>query len=192
MIRSQAALGEFPIETTPMRLTPQGAVRHSGYLQVLSEGAVALEITNPVGLIQMAPGEPPAGVRQIFLYRFPSAQHSYTVSASQILPELAVSQTTIYQMTETDRVITGRIELDITKAPLREWSLRIPENYSVGNISGAVSRRLHPLDRGRGRHTRTQSALLAGGRRPPTDRISSRAQHRRLRGRMGAPAAGFP
>jgi len=137
-IRSQAALGEFPLETAPMRLTPQGAVRHSGYLQVLSEGAVALEITNPVGLIQMAPGEPPAGVRQIFLYRFPSAQHSYTVSARQILPEVAVSQTTIYQMTETDRVITGRIELDISKAPLREWSLRIPEDYSVGSISGAA------------------------------------------------------
>ncbi|MGI9242114.1 MAG: hypothetical protein ACR2RV_15050, partial [Verrucomicrobiales bacterium] len=138
VIRSQAALGEFPLEATPMRLTPQGAVRHSGYLHVLSEGAVALEITNPVGLIQMAPGEPPAGVRQIFLYRFPSAQHSYTVNARQILPEVAVSQTTIYQMTETDRVITGRIEIDISKAPLREWLLRIPQDYSVGSISGAA------------------------------------------------------
>lgn len=136
-VSSQAALGEFPAESTPLRLTPQGAVRHSGYLHVLSEGAVALEITKPTGLIQMAPGEAPAGVRQIFLYRFPSAQHSYSVSARQILPEVTVSQTTIYQMTETDRVITGRIELDITKAPLRDWTMRIPENYAVGSISGA-------------------------------------------------------
>ena len=147
VIRSQAALGEFPMEATPLRLTPQGAVRHSGYLQVLSEGAVALEIANPVGLIQMAPGDPPAGVRQIFLYRFPSAQHSYSINARQILPEVAVSQTTIYQMTETDRVIVGRIELDIAKAPLREWSLRIPENYSVGSISGAsVSDYIHSAE----------------------------------------------
>jgi len=137
VVRSRTPVGDFPLEVTPMRFTPQGTVRHSGYLTVLSEGAVALEITKPVGLIQMAPGAPPAGVRQIFVYRFPSAQHSYSISARQIFPEVNVSQTTVYQMTDTDRLIVGRVELDIAKAPLREWTFNVPKEYALINAGGA-------------------------------------------------------
>ncbi|MEI6493814.1 MAG: hypothetical protein WCO94_14795, partial [Verrucomicrobiota bacterium] len=39
---------------------------------------------------------------------------------------------------DTDRVITADLELDIREAPLREWSLGIPEDYAVVAASGGA------------------------------------------------------
>ncbi len=142
VVRSQAPLGDFPVKLAPLRLTPQGAVRHSGYLRVSNSGAVRLEVNGVTGLTQIAPEQFPGdalpdGARQVFVYRFPSAGHSYQINADQILPEISVSQILIYEMTDTDRVIDGRIELDIREAPVREWTLRIPEGYAVVSVDGA-------------------------------------------------------
>lgn len=141
VVRSQTALENFPVRAEPLRLTPEGGVRHSGFVRVANDGAVRLEVSDVVGMMQLAPAQFPGdavekGTRQVFVYRFPSASYAYRIVANQILPEVGVSQIVLYQLGDTDRVITADLELDIREAPLREWSLGIPEDYAVVAASG--------------------------------------------------------
>jgi hypothetical protein len=62
VVRSQAALGSFPVRAEPLRLTPEGAVRHSGYVRVANDGAVRLEVAGATGMMQLAPSQFP-GIR---------------------------------------------------------------------------------------------------------------------------------
>ena len=141
VVRSQAALDGFPVRAQPLRLTPEGAVRHSGFVRVANNGAVRLEVADAIGMMQLAPAQFPGaaiegGERQIFVYRFPSANYGYRIVASQIQSEVGVSQVVTYELTETDRVINADLELDVREAPLRDWSLKIPEDYAVVAITG--------------------------------------------------------
>jgi len=141
-IQTQAALGTFPVKAEPLRMLPLGALRHSGHLRIANEGAVRLEIVDSKGLMQLAPGQfpgpaVPEGLRQVFVYRFPSAEFSYAVAADQVLPEVSVSEVTIHEMGETDRRILVDLELDIREAPIREWTVGIPDGFAVAELSGA-------------------------------------------------------
>ncbi len=141
-VRSQSALGGFPVRAEPVRLTPQGGVRHAGFVRVANAGAVRLEVADIEGMMQLAPEQFPggaveAGARQVFVYRFPSAGYDYRVLASQILPEVGVSAVMTYELAETDRIINADLELDVREAPLRDWSLEIPEDYAVVGVQGA-------------------------------------------------------
>ena len=73
-------------------MIPIGALRHSGWLRVANDGAVRIEVADAKGLIQLAPGQFPGGVdenlRQVFVYRFPSADYGYAIQADQVLPEV--------------------------------------------------------------------------------------------------------
>jgi hypothetical protein len=140
-IESQAALGTFPVRTEAMRLSPVGALRHSGWLRIANEGAVRIEVADATGLIQLTPAQFPAGVdeslRQVYVYRFPSADRSYAILADQVLPEISVTEVTVYELAEADRRVFSDIELDIREAPLREWDLEIPEDHAVASVTGA-------------------------------------------------------
>ncbi|MEO7414348.1 MAG: glycosyltransferase family 87 protein [Opitutaceae bacterium] len=142
VVRSQSALDRFPVRAEPLRLTPEGAVRHSGFLRVANNGAVRLEVADVVGMLQLAPAQFPGaavegGARQVFVYRFPSATYDYRIVANQIQSEVSVSQIVTYELTETDRVINAELEIDVREAPLRDWSLRIPEDYAVVALTGS-------------------------------------------------------
>ena len=141
IVRSQSPLGNFPVRAESLRLTPEGGVRHSGYLRIANDGAVRLEVSDASGMMQLAPAQFPGdavekGARQVFVYRFPSASYSFRIVANQIMPEVGVSQIVLYQLGDTDRVMTADLELDIREAPLREWSLSIPDDYAVVAASG--------------------------------------------------------
>ncbi|MCF7733041.1 MAG: hypothetical protein K9N23_15235 [Akkermansiaceae bacterium] len=142
VIESQAALAAFPVRAEPLRLTPVGSLRHSGWLRVANDGAVRIEVVDAKGLIQLAPAQFPAGVddklRQVFVYRFPSAEHSYSIQADQVVAEVAVTEVTVYELAETDRRIRAELELDIREAPLREWEMDIPADFAVAELSGAA------------------------------------------------------
>lgn len=140
-IRTQTALGNFPVRSGMLRLTPEGTVRHSGFIRVANEGAVRLDVTDSRGLIQLAPGQFPGpaekGARQLFVYRFPSADYTCSIQADQVLPEVGVTEVTVYELAETDRRITADLELDIREAPLREWEIGIPADHAVASVTGA-------------------------------------------------------
>lgn len=139
-VRSQTPLGAFPVRVAGLRLDPVGAIRHSGYLRLTNLGSVRLEPTGLVGLTQLAPDQfpgEPTEARQTFVYRFPAADHAFTVAADRIQPEVNVSELVLYQLAETDRVINADIELDIREAPIREWDFGIPDDYSVVSVTGA-------------------------------------------------------
>ncbi len=139
-IRSQTALGAFPVRVEGLRLNPIGAIRHSGYLRITNLGSVRLEPTVLSGLTQLSPEQFPgqaSEARQVFVYRFPAADHSFTIAADRIQPEINISELALYQLAEADRVIKADVELDIREAPIREWNAGIPADYSVVSVTGS-------------------------------------------------------
>src|SRR4029077_9251294 len=114
----------YPVHAQPLRFTPEGAVRHSGFLRIANNGAVRLEVAEASGMMQLSPaqfpGAPLEGARQIFVYRFPAANYGYRIIANQIQSEVSISQIVTYELTETDRVINADLELDVREAPLRD------------------------------------------------------------------------
>ncbi|MCG8600386.1 MAG: hypothetical protein MI807_09625 [Verrucomicrobiales bacterium] len=141
VIRTQQTLGTFPVRAKPMRVTPVDSVRHAGHIRVSNQGSVRLEPVDLQGLTQLAPEQFPGGelkARQIFVYRFPAANYDFAVSGDRIQPEVNVSQLVIHHLAETDRLITADIELDIREAPIREWDMLVPADYSVVSVTGAA------------------------------------------------------
>lgn len=141
-VQTQSALGAFPVKASPMRLGPVGTLRHSGHVRIANEGAVRLEVVESQGMMQLSPGQfpggaAPEGLRQVFVYRFPSGDYEYAVAADQVLPEVGVAEVTIHEMGETDRRILSDLELDIREAPIREWTVGIPEAFAVAQVEGA-------------------------------------------------------
>ena len=143
VIRSQSALEALPVTSEPLRITPVGAVRHSGYFRVYNRGAVRIEVMKPTGLTQLSPDqypeetELPTSVRQVFHYRYPSASRSFSVSCERVKPEINASQMLSYELTETDRVLRADLELEIREAGIREWEFYGPADYSVVSLTGA-------------------------------------------------------
>lgn len=140
-IEAQMPLGDFPVKTTGLRVEPIGSLRHSGWLRIANEGAVKIEVASADGLIQLAPEQFPIAakdLRQSFVYRFPAAQYAYQVAADHVLPETSVNELTTYELAETDRRIIADLEIDIREAPLREWEILVPQDYTVVLCQGAA------------------------------------------------------
>ncbi|MEM7312922.1 MAG: hypothetical protein AAF497_07200, partial [Planctomycetota bacterium] len=139
-IVSQNPLGAFPVRVAGMRLAPVGAIRHSGHLRLVNNGAVRLEPTGLTGLTQLTPQQFPGEAvkaRQVFVYRFPASDHNFEIVADRIQPEVNIAQLVRYEFAESDRVIRADIELDIREAQIREWDFGIPADYSVVSVTGA-------------------------------------------------------
>ncbi|HLX68677.1 MAG TPA: hypothetical protein VKV04_03525, partial [Verrucomicrobiae bacterium] len=140
-VQMQTPLGAFPQVTDAMQVYPNGATRFDGYVRIVNEGAVRLEVAQASGMSQISPEQFPesdatrAALRltgsQRFAYRFSGADFALKVQADQILPELAVSELMNYNLGENELAIDAEFELDIREAPLRELLLRIPKGYVV-------------------------------------------------------------
>ena len=140
IVRSQTPLGTFPVRVEGLSLQPQGAIRNSGHLRITNSGSVSVEPTGLRGLTQLAPEQFPGEAvqsRQLFVYRFPSADYGFTIVADRVQPEVSVTQLVLYQLSESDRVIMADIELDIREAVIREWNLSLPADYSIVSVTGA-------------------------------------------------------
>ena len=139
-IRSQTPLGAFPVRVEGLSVQPQGAIRSSGHLRITNSGSVSVEPTALRGLTQLAPEQFPGEAiqaRQLFVYRFPSADYAFTIAADRVQPEVSISHLVLYQLSESDRVIVADIELDIREAAIREWNLSLPADYSIVSVTGA-------------------------------------------------------
>jgi hypothetical protein len=141
LVQMQTPLGAFPQSTNAMQLRPEGATRFAGYVRIVNEGAVRLEVAEASGMSQISPEQfPEADARraalrttgnQQFAYRFSGADFALKIQADQILPELAVSELLNYNLGENELAIDAEIELDIREAPLRELIVHVPKGYVV-------------------------------------------------------------
>lgn len=139
-VRSQTTLEAFPVEVEGLRLEPVDTIRHAGFLRIQNVGSVRLEPIDLSGLTQLSPEQFPGestDARQVFVYRFPSAKHGFSISADRIEPEINVSQLVRYQLAESDRTILADIELDIRESNIRQWEMNIPSDYSIVSVTGA-------------------------------------------------------
>lgn len=143
-IQVQQALGAFPLAFEVVQPVPEGAVRVGGYLRLVNEGAVRLEVLESAGLSQISPeqfvqsdavkGLMPAQATQVFAYRFAGAQVRMRAQADNILPELGVSGILTYHLGETETAVDAELEVDVREAPLRELSLRVPRGYTLAKV----------------------------------------------------------
>jgi hypothetical protein len=142
---SQTPLEPPPARGRALRITPAaGEVRHAGFLRVAGYGAVRVEVAAARGLLQLAPEQWPGeaapareSARQVFVYRFPTADYDFEIAAAQIVPEISVNQVLVYELGETDRILRAELELDIREAPLREWELLVPADHALASLEGA-------------------------------------------------------
>src|SRR6185369_4211727 len=131
----------FPQAADAMQLRPEGATRFAGYIRIVNDGAVRLEVVRASGLSQISPEQFPesdatrtllrAGGSQRFAYRFSGADFALRIQADQILPELTVSQVLAYHLGESELAMDAEIELDIREAPLRDLLLNVPKGYAI-------------------------------------------------------------
>jgi hypothetical protein len=140
-VQMQTPLGAFPQVADALQVRPEGATRFAGYVRIVNEGAVRLEVAQASGMSQISPEQFPesdatraalhATGSQRFAYRFSGGDFALKIQADQILPELAVSEVLNYNLGENELAIDAEIELDIREAPLRELLLRVPKGYVV-------------------------------------------------------------
>lgn len=138
-IRTQTALAALPVRVEGLVVKPIGALRHSGFVRLSNAGAVNLEPTDLQGLTQLSPNQYPGEAiqsRQVFVYRFPAADHEFFIAADRIQPEVNIAHVLVYKVTESDRSISADIELDIREAPIREWDIELPADYSIVSVTG--------------------------------------------------------
>jgi hypothetical protein len=139
-VRSQTPLGTFPVRVEGLSLQPQGAIRNSGHMRISNSGSVSVEPTALRGLTQLAPEQFPGEAlksRQLFVYRFPSSDYGFTIVADRVQPEVSVTQLLVYHLSESDRVLTADVELDVREATIRELNLSLPADYSIVSVVGA-------------------------------------------------------
>ena len=145
-IQTQTPLGAFPQTIDAIELRPENATRSSGYVRVVNDGAVRLEVAQTKGLSQVSPEQFPetdatkaafrvAANAQRFAYRFSGADYALRIAADQILPELTVSEVLAFHHGENELSVDAELELDIREAPLRELLLRVPKGYVVAKLT---------------------------------------------------------
>ena len=144
-IFTQSPLDAFPLEIVPLRLTPQGAIRFGGHVRIANDGAVRLEVIRAQGLSQISPEHFPQTKttgdilsvpdNAVFAFRFSDATFSMAIQADNIAPEVSVSELLIYHLGENDASIDAEFELEIREASLREFSIRIPSDYSISQLN---------------------------------------------------------
>lgn len=146
-IQMQTPLAAFPQEIHPAHLLPEGATRVAGYLRVVNQGAVRIEVPVAKGLSQVSPDQFPESDlsktffrspgAQRFAYRFAGGDFSLTVTADQVLPEISVSEILAFKLGENETAIDAELEMDVREAPLRELLLRIPRGYALARITAS-------------------------------------------------------
>ncbi len=144
-VTSVATLPAFPTEATPLSLIPAGATRHHGTIDLVNEGAVRLGIASTAGLSRFSPTSAAKSSAetdpnspypvQHFAFRHSSSQYALTIQADVIQPEVTASLLALYHLGQDQTRIEADIELEIREAPLREYTLEVPADFSVAEVA---------------------------------------------------------
>ena len=148
VVHSQTPLGGFPVRFHPLRIVPFNPVRYGGHLRLVNNGAVQLEPVSVNGLSQLSANRFPAASSiaalpnnpklKPLVYRYSGGDYELEVLADNILPELTVSQLLIYALGFNEITLDAEVELTIRDAPLREFTISIPDGYTVAQLSAAA------------------------------------------------------
>jgi len=148
VVRTQTPLGAFPVRFNPLRIVPVNPVRYGGHLRLVNNGAVQLEPVSVNGLSQLSVNRFPAASSiaalpnnpklKPLVYRYSSGDYGLEVLADNILPELTVSQLLVYQLGFNEITLDAEVDLEIRDAPLREFTVRIPDGYTVAQLTAAA------------------------------------------------------
>ena len=148
VVRTQTPLGAFPVRFNPLRIVPVNPVRYGGHLRLVNNGAVELEPMSVDGLSQLSANRFPAASSipplpnnpklKSLVYRYSSGDYGLDVLADNILPELTVSQLLVYALGFNEITLDAEVELTIRDAPLREFTISIPDGYTVAQLSAAA------------------------------------------------------
>ena len=142
-ISTLSTLGTFPLETRPVRITPQGAVRHHGWIEVVNEGAVRLDIVNTLGLSRVSPENEAADSEgegrqaypsQRFAFRHSSTEYGLTAQVDDIQPEITASTLLSYHLGHEQTRIEADLDLEIREAPIRRYVVRVPADYAAVEV----------------------------------------------------------
>lgn len=146
-VQTQTPLGLFPQSVDLLQVQPDGALRTGGYLRLLNEGAVRLEVLQTSGLSQISPEQFPqtelakalsvSTNSQVFAYRLAGEKASLRFQADNILPELTASEILLYHYGENDLSVDLDLDLEVREAPLRELTLRVPKGFVVARLTAA-------------------------------------------------------
>ena len=148
VVRTQTPLGAFPVRFQPLRLVPVNPVRYGGHLRLVNNGAVQLEPVSVDGLSQLSANRFPAASSiaalpnnpkvKPLVYRYSAGDYKLEVQADNILPELTVSQLLVYQLGFNEITLDAEVDLEIRDAPLREFTIHIPDGYTVSQLTAAA------------------------------------------------------
>ncbi len=142
-VSTLSTLGTFPLETQPIRITPQGATRHHGWIEVVNEGAVRLHIANTSGLSRVSPKNAApraenerrqAYPSQRFAFRHSSTEYALTAQVDDIQPEITASALIAYHLGHEQTRIEADLDLEIREAPIRDHVIRIPSDYVMAEV----------------------------------------------------------
>ena len=142
-ISTLSTLGAFPLETQPVRITPQGAVRHHGWIEVVNEGAVRLDIVSTLGLSRVSPKNKAADSEnegrqaypsQRFAFRHSSTEYGLTAQVDDIQPEITASALLWYHLGHEQTRIEADLDLEIREAPIRRYVVRVPADYAAVEV----------------------------------------------------------
>ena len=142
-ISTLSTLGTFPLETHPVRITPQGAVRHHGQIEVVNEGAVRLDIVHTLGLSRVSPKNKAVDSKnegrqaypsQHFAFRHSSTEYDLTAQVDDIQPEITASALLSYHLGHEQTRIEADLDLEIREAPIRRYVVRVPADYAAVEV----------------------------------------------------------
>ncbi|MBL9171127.1 MAG: phage tail tape measure protein [Verrucomicrobiales bacterium] len=144
-VQAQTPLGLFPLAVDMIQVKPEGALRTGGFVRLLNEGAVRLEVLRSSGLSQISPEQFPqtdsakalvsGQGSQIFAYRFSGDVLDLRFQADNILPEISASQVLLYHYGENELSVELDLDLEVREAPLRELVLRVPRGFAVARLN---------------------------------------------------------
>lgn len=144
-VETQTALGAFPQAMNVPGIRPENATRFGGWVRIVNEGAVRIEVVQAIGLSQISPEQYPqteaskllggTQATQTFAYRYSGGDFQLRLQADNILPEVTVSEVLAYHLGETELAVDAEMELDVRDAPLRELVVRVPTGYSVARLN---------------------------------------------------------
>ncbi len=148
VVRTQTPLGAFPVRFNPLRIVPVNPVRFGGHLRLVNNGAVQLEPVTVSGLSQLSANRFPAASSipalpnnpklKPLVYRYSGGDYELEVLADNILPELTVSQLLVYALGFNEITLDAEVDLTIRDAPLREFTISIPDGYTVAQLSAVA------------------------------------------------------